>query len=113
MLGLYGRELITPPYTIRNPAGGLSNKTLDTDLDSLQRTYRVLHSQLVRHHDVFSFTQRSSQPLVITRSTFLGAGAHVGHWTGDDVSNWAEYLISISDMLNFGINLPDTHGWLW
>jgi alpha-glucosidase len=41
------------------------------------------------------------RPLVITRSTFLGAGAHVGHWTGDNVASWEQYEISMTDMLNF------------
>lgn len=31
-MGLPGRDLINPPYTIANEAGSLSNKTMDTDL---------------------------------------------------------------------------------
>ncbi|KIX02478.1 uncharacterized protein Z518_08419 [Rhinocladiella mackenziei CBS 650.93] len=107
MLGLSGRKLINPPYTIRNAAGSLSNKTLDTNL--------VHHNGLVEYdtHNLYGTMMSSvsraallhrrpgERPLVITRSTFLGAGAHVGHWTGDNVANWAQYEISISDMLNF------------
>jgi alpha-glucosidase len=32
MLGLPGRDLLTPPYTIHNAAGALSEKTINTDL---------------------------------------------------------------------------------
>lgn len=106
-MGLPNRELIDPPYKIKNAAGGLSNKTLDTDL--------VHHNGLVEYdtHNLYGTMMSSAsreallqrrpgeRPLVITRSTFLGAGRDVGHWCGDNVANWAQYGISISSMLNF------------
>ncbi|XP_078445972.1 alpha-xylosidase 1 [Wolffia australiana] len=100
----------SPPYRI-NASGAqvpLGFKTIAAS---------ATHYNGVREYDAHSLyglsqavaTRRALQstdgkrPFVLTRSTFVGSGAHAAHWTGDNKGTWQDLRYSISTMLNFGL----------
>ncbi|KAL4706223.1 hypothetical protein ACJJTC_018407 [Scirpophaga incertulas] len=95
------------PYKPHTPEQLLRSHSLCLDA----RHYGAPHADV---HDVYGLAEarsthaalmeiRGKRPFVISRSTFSGAGRYAGHWSGDNYSGWKDMLMSIPELLHFGL----------
>ncbi|TRM57022.1 glycoside hydrolase family 31 protein [Schizophyllum amplum] len=99
------RDIMNPPYSIDNAAGSLSSKT--AFMNSVHANGLLEYNT----HNLFGAMMNNAtrqamlarrpglRPLIITRSTFVGSGALVGKWLGDNLSTWVHYRNSIAGIL--------------
>ncbi|OIW02272.1 hypothetical protein TanjilG_15155 [Lupinus angustifolius] len=99
-----------PPYKI-NASGIQAPIGFKTIVTSAVHYNGVLEYDA---HSLFGFTEsiathkgllgiEGKRPFILSRSTFVGSGKYVAHWTGDNQGTWENLRYSISTMLNFGI----------
>ena len=99
----------TPPFVPAVTDGSLTKKTMCADAQTtVGRAYDAHslygYSEMVATMQALQTTIRpGKRSIVISRSTFAGAGPHGSHWLGDNDATWADLYLSIPGVLSFNL----------
>ncbi|XP_024370567.1 alpha-xylosidase 1 isoform X2 [Physcomitrium patens] len=99
-----------PPYKI-NHVGTYDNLGVKTIAMTVKHYNGVLEYDA---HNLYGLcesiaTQKTlrdvtgKRPFILSRSTFVGSGAHTAHWTGDNKATWEDLKYSIVSVINSGM----------
>lgn len=99
-----------PPYKMKRQGSyenigdktiALSVKHYDGTLEYNSHNLYGLSETIATNEALKSIQKK--RPFILSRSTFLGSGAHTAHWTGDNAASFKDLEYSIASMLNSGI----------
>ncbi|XP_072044621.1 lysosomal alpha-glucosidase-like isoform X1 [Amphiura filiformis] len=96
-----------PPFLPGIAGNSLQDKTICPSARHKIGLHYNLHSlygysEMIASHDAL-ISVRQKRPMVISRSTFPGAGQYGGHWLGDNYSSWPNMNYSIAGILSFNL----------
>lgn len=114
------RALVDPPFKIANALS--QGQSLGTNTMSVLATHAASASGSAQlstvlqydAHNLYGLAEARTaasaaaattgkRPFVLSRSTFVGAGASAGSWTGDNAASWGDLSISIPGVLSLGL----------
>ena len=100
-----------PPFIPHTSQGSMGGKTMSMN------SFHAGEILEYNAHSLYGFMEsiatRSAleevlgkRPFLLSRSTFMGSGAHTAHWTGDNAATWDDLsasIITMNNMALFGI----------
>ncbi|KAJ8368022.1 hypothetical protein SKAU_G00080500 [Synaphobranchus kaupii] len=97
-----------PPFTPNILDGLMYSKTLCMDAKQTWGKHYDVHSlygysMVLATEVALKRAFGNKRTLMLTRSSFPGAGKYSGHWLGDNAANWNDIKWAIPGMLEFGL----------